>query len=81
MPGEWLSGAISGAAGLAGSAINYFAQQEANETNLQIARENRDFYYQQWQRENAYNDPSAVMQRLSRAGLNPNLMYGEGTGS
>ena len=74
------SSLISGAFGLAGAGINYASQQSANETNLQVARENRDFMYQQWMRENAYNDPSAVMQRLARAGLNPNLMYGEGAG-
>lgn len=74
------SSLISGAFGLAGAGINYASQQTANETNIQLARENRDFMYQQWLRENAYNDPSAVMQRLARAGLNPNLMYGEGAG-
>ena len=27
---------------------------------------------------NAYNDPSAQMERLKQAGLNPNLVYGGG---
>lgn len=31
-----------------------------------------------WNLQNAYNDPSAQMQRLARAGLNPNLVYGGG---
>lgn len=31
-----------------------------------------------WNLQNAYNTPSAQMQRLADAGLNPNLMYGQG---
>jgi len=31
-----------------------------------------------WKMQNAYNDPSAQMQRLKEAGLNPNLVYGNG---
>lgn len=34
-----------------------------------------------WYKQNAYNDPSAQMQRLLNAGLNPNLMYGNGSAS
>ena len=32
----------------------------------------------QWHRENAYNSPTAQMERLRQAGLNPNLVYGGG---
>lgn len=31
-----------------------------------------------WERENAYNSPAAQMERLRAAGLNPNLVYGNG---
>lgn len=31
-----------------------------------------------WHMQNAYNDPSAQMMRLKNAGLNPNLVYGNG---
>lgn len=40
---------------------------KANEYNLHL-----------WNLQNAYNDPSAQMQRLKNAGLNPNLVYGKG---
>lgn len=33
----------------------------------------------QWNRENEYNHPVQQMARLEEAGLNPNLVYGEGT--
>ncbi len=32
-----------------------------------------------WNMQNAYNTPSAQMQRFKDAGLNPNLIYGKGT--
>lgn len=32
-----------------------------------------------WAKQNEYNSPKAQMQRLEEAGLNPNLMYGQGT--
>lgn len=32
--------------------------------------------WQMWNAQNAYNDPSAVMARYKRAGLNPHLIYG-----
>lgn len=31
-----------------------------------------------WKMQNSYNDPSAQMQRIKDAGLNPNLIYGNG---
>ena len=33
---------------------------------------------EQWNRQNEYNSPSAQMDRLRSAGLNPNLVYGNG---
>lgn len=32
-----------------------------------------------WERQNMYNSPSAQMERLKAAGLNPNLVYGSGS--
>lgn len=45
------------------------------------ARLNRDQYDYEFDKEAAYNDPSAVRARLEKAGLNPALMYGQGAGS
>lgn len=61
--------AISGAAQI-GSAIvtnagNKKSQERANKHNIEF-----------WNMQNEYNDPSAQMQRLRKAGLNPNLIYG-----
>ena len=75
---------ISGGAGLIGSAagnlFNIGSVRETNRANMQIAQDQRDFYLKMWNKENQYNTPAAQMQRLSAAGLNPSLMYGEGAG-
>mgnify|MGYP003103925298 CR=1 FL=1 len=59
------------------------AQKEENEKtrqyNLMLARQQNQWNIEQWQRENDYNSPSAQMARFREAGLNPDLMYGNGT--
>lgn len=45
--------------------------REMFDKQTQVAREN-------WQMMNEYNSPSAQMERLEAAGLNPNLVYGSG---
>lgn len=90
------AGIIGGAASLGSSIIGGVsgasAQNKANETNLQIAREtnqaNAALAQQQqnwnvdlWNMQNEYNTPAAQMQRYQGAGLNPNLIYGSGSGS
>lgn len=58
------------------------AQQQENaltrQYNLMLAKQQNAWNLEQWNRENAYNDPSAQMQRLRNAGLNPDLMYQNG---
>lgn len=46
--------------------------------NLQLAMLQNKWNRQQWQMENAYNSPSAQIQRMRAAGLNPDMMYGGG---
>lgn len=55
------------------------SQDSANETNIQLARENRDWQEKMWSLNNEYNTPANQMKRIKEAGLNPNLMYGQGT--
>lgn len=86
------AGLVGSGANLIGNYANYKAQKAANETNLAIAREtnqaNLDLYreqyknsIEQWNRENAYNDPAAQLRRYRLAGLNPSLQNGAvGTG-
>lgn len=84
-----LGSVVNGITGLFNASSQRKAQKEANKTNLQIARETNqaqmdlakyqaDRNYELWQENNAYNTPSAQMERYNEAGLNPNLIYGEG---
>lgn len=75
--------ALIGAAGsVIGGALGFLGQQSANKTNLKIAREtnaaNRanqeyqnEWNLEMWNKQNEYNSPAAMRQRLEAAGLNP----------
>lgn len=56
--------------GINNRAARNFAEDQANQQ--------RQWALEDWDRNNAYNSPSAQMQRLKDAGLNPNLVYGNG---
>lgn len=62
--------AIAGAASVLGSVIGNIGsrkrQKKADKANIKF-----------WQMQNAYNDPAQQMSRLKKAGLNPNLIYGQ----
>lgn len=88
---------IAAGAALVGTAVaantsskNRQSQEDANQLNLQIAREtnqaNRDLYREQFDDQvrlfnlsNQYNSASQQVQRLSDAGLNPALNMGNGS--
>jgi hypothetical protein len=84
-------GAILGAgASLLGSALNFGSQRQTNNQNMELAKyqysqakemQNKEFLYNMdmWNAQNAYNHPTQQMQRLQQAGLNPNLVYGNGS--
>lgn len=84
-----VAAAILGGASLLSGLGNVLSNESANETNKEIAKENRDWQMvenekarkyssQMWEKENVYNTPSAQMQRYSDAGLNPYLVNGQG---
>lgn len=74
-----LSGLISGAHQLGASLINYWSQENANDTNLFLARDQNMYNFQQWMRENQYNLPANQVERLKQAGINPALAYANGS--
>lgn len=51
-------------------------QQAENEKNRQYMS---DEWTRQFEAQNAYNDPSAEVERLVRAGINPSQVFGNGT--
>lgn len=56
-----------------------FGSKQQQSSNMSIAKYQNDFNYRMWQENNAYNTPAAQMQRYKDAGLNPALMYGQGS--
>jgi hypothetical protein len=77
--GGILSGVIGGLSQLGSGLFGYLGQKSANKTNIQLAREAREHDVNMWKMQNEYNTPAMQMQRLAEAGLNPHLMYGQGT--
>lgn len=79
--GALISGGIGLVGGLFDNKERSDGQAAANAMNLQLAREQQNWNLEQWNRQNEYNLPSAQMQRIKEAGLNPALFYGNGTQS
>lgn len=88
--GSVIGGVVSAAGSVASSAMqNKIAREriafdrEENEKSRQFNERMADkantWSLEQWNRQNAYNDPSQQMSRLRAAGLNPDLMYSNGT--
>lgn len=85
--GGFLGGPAGAAAGYTGAdavlgVVGLSDDQLAAKANLAMQKEMADYKYAQdmnmWNLINAYNDPAAQMERLQKAGLNPNLVYGGG---
>lgn len=82
--GSSLIGSIAGAIGQNKIVNKQIEAQKAEnqknrEYNMMLARQQNQWNLEQWQRENDYNSPTSQMARLRQAGLNPDLMYGQGT--
>lgn len=75
--------AIVGAVGsMAGNVYNSIVGKDNSAQAFSRQKElmaiQQRYAVENWQRETGYNDPAAQMERLRRAGLNPNLVYGNG---
>lgn len=68
-----------------GGAISWAATAQQNKKSREFSEKmyQRQFddNLELWHLQNQYNSPRAQMQRLQEAGLNPNLMYGTGSGA
>lgn len=64
--------AVSGGLGVIGSLVNYGL-------NKKLAAQQNQYNIDMWKMQADYNSPQAQMQRFSEAGLNPNLIYGQGS--
>lgn len=73
---------IAGIAAGVGQAVNAIGTAQQNWQQRKFAEDmyNRQLFEARadWDRQNAYNSPANQMARLRAAGLNPNLVYGNG---
>jgi len=70
---------IMGAVSLISSALAARSQKKANESQIAQAQLGYDEQKKMIAQQNAYNSPASQMARYASAGLNPNLIYGQGT--
>ena len=64
--------------GIVPSIFNYYQSERQRDWNEQQAAQANQWNIENWQRQNAYNDPAAQMQRLRNAGINPALAFASG---
>lgn len=72
-------GAVAGAVGQVGGLVQQGSiNKKTREWNEDILAMQRQWALDDWNMQNAYNSPEMQMARLRSAGLNPNLVYGNG---
>lgn len=78
-----LLGAISAGLGLVSNIFSSETNNANSRANVEAQKwenyQNRKFALDMWTRTNDYNTPLMQMQRFAQAGLNPHLIYGQGT--
>lgn len=83
MPLPWLPAAIAGVSSLASTFLGSRTQkknvQMTNRANLALAEREFQQNKEMWQMMKEYNTPANQMKRFKEAGLNPHLIYGQGT--
>lgn len=79
--GSLISSLVSSNASSKAADKSLEAQRETNDTNLQLAAENRSWQERMINEQNEYNSPSAQMERYQEAGLNPYMMMQSGNGT
>lgn len=76
--GKFISGASPLASGIIGAITGSRQNELQRESAMELARYGYARDLEMWNRANVYNSPEEQMKRLTAAGLNPNLVYGNG---
>ena len=77
---DWITNPIGSLIGsIAGTGASAIGQYQANKLTREENQKNREWNEYMWNLNNEYNKPINQMARLDEAGLNPNLVYGQGT--
>jgi hypothetical protein len=81
--GGVVGGVVNAGLGMINSAIEGNRQRKnidlQNQANMNLAKYQYSTQTDMWNKANEYNTPAAQMQRYKDAGLNPNLIYGQGS--
>lgn len=81
--GDWIGAIIGASAGLYDSHQNRKASKENTDKTIAAQKAEAELAYQRsmaaWNAQNMYNTPEAQMNRFKAAGLNPHLIYGQGS--
>lgn len=81
--GTIASGAIGAIGGLIGGWQRHRTSKQNTDRQNRANRELAEYSYskdlEMWHKQNAYNTPAEQMKRFTDAGLNPHLIYGQGT--
>lgn len=73
-----LGAIVAGIGAIGGAIMGAKDNKAAREQQAHQNQMDREFQLDMWNRTNAYNNPMEQMKRLRAAGLNPNLVYGNG---
>ena len=78
-----ISGTIGAIGGISQAKINARTAKYNTDATIDANRKMAEYAYskdlEMWNRQNKYNSPEMQMERFKDAGLNPNLIYGQGT--
>ena len=77
--GAAVSGLLSAGSSLLGSRMSSKQAKRQYAYSVKLADHQFDLNRQMWELQNQYNTPENQMLRYKQAGLNPNLIYGQGT--
>lgn len=77
--GEIAGSVLSGMSNIGSSIMANTQQEKQNKANLELAKYQFDQNKLMWDEQNRYNTPKMQMERFKAAGLNPNLIYGQGS--
>lgn len=79
---EMQASILQAGAAVGAQAINAYSQNQINQANIAQSQwmynQSRADSIADWNRQNMFNSPEEQMRRLKQAGLNPNLVYGDG---
>lgn len=70
---------LAGIGGMAQGFMNMQSQRETNQANKELAQYSYSKDLEMWNRQNAYNDPSAQYERMKGSGVNPVAAFSKGS--